>query len=115
MGPNAADGQERRRQPRFSIRLPVLFSTEQMTGEAVLTDLCDEGCFLKGVGPLPTGTLLTLRLRLPAPYFLVTIEQAVVRWVGDGVGVQFLALSQQDQRELERFLTHQFDPKRGGG
>lgn len=74
-------------------------------------DLSEGGLFVATYQHVPIGTEIDLEFELPTGYAVKTI--GVVRWVreGDddtmpGVGVQFLRLTDEDQRVIRSFLKH---------
>lgn len=96
---------ERRKFPRFDIRLPVAFSGPGGAAEGVVVNLSREGCCIASDARPPAGTYLDLRLQLPDDASPLTIESAAVRWVTEQeFGLQFLYLKQVVHARLDIFV-----------
>lgn len=96
---------ERRKFPRFDIRLPVAFSGPGGSGEGAVVNLSREGCCIASdVGPR-VGTYLDLRLQLQDDASPLRIESAAVRWVTEEeFGIQFLYMEQTVHARLDAFV-----------
>lgn len=96
---------ERRKFPRFDIRLPVTFSGPGGAGEGSVVNLSREGCCIASDVRPSVGTYLDLRLQLPDERSPLRIESAAVRWItGEELGIQFLYMSQEVHARLDAFV-----------
>ena len=98
---------ECREYPRIPVDMQVFFSSINKTDirEGTMFDLSARGCAvtsLSSVQPGSTVRILISETNLGSP---ITIESAAVRWSESGeFGVEFLDLSEIDQRRLQRLL-----------
>lgn len=96
---------ERRKFPRFDIRLPVAFSGSGGAAEGVVVNLSREGCCIASDVRPAVGTYLDLKLRLPDNASPLSIESAAVRWVAQHeFGLQFLYMEQAVHARLDVFV-----------
>jgi type IV pilus assembly protein PilZ len=108
------DADERRRAPRVLVDLEVDYALEDNYLFAYITDISATGIFIRTVAPEPAGTHLNLRFVLPpgvgGASEAFELEGEVI-WVNPyrpgapdslhpGMGVRFLALSDDDRRRL---------------
>jgi c-di-GMP-binding flagellar brake protein YcgR len=105
---------ERRKYPRFSIRLPVQYRNVKTLSEpyigALTRDMGEGGIRFIGNEFLSLANRLVLTISLPAPAHPVKIISKVA-WIrkvpmGDQyeIGNQFLSMSDEDKKELKSFL-----------
>jgi c-di-GMP-binding flagellar brake protein YcgR len=98
---------ECREYPRIPMDMRIFFSTTNKTDmrEGTMFDLSARGCAVTSmslVQPGSTVRILISETNLGSP---ITIESAAVRWSESGeFGVEFLDLSEIDQRRLQRLL-----------
>lgn len=96
---------ERRKFPRFDIRLPVAFSGPGGAGEGVVVNLSREGCCIASDVSPRVGSYLDLRLELPDVASPLRIESAAVRWTTQAeFGIQFLYMNQTVHARLDAFV-----------
>lgn len=96
---------ERRKFPRFDIRLPVTVSGPGGEAEGVVVNLSRDGCRIASDELPRAGTYLDLRLQLPDVASPLRIESAAVRWVTEHeFGVQFLYMKQIVHARLDVFV-----------
>ncbi|HXZ12424.1 MAG TPA: PilZ domain-containing protein [Candidatus Sulfotelmatobacter sp.] len=104
-GSNEARPTERRRNPRFSfIAEAQLLEPKWKTAIAARTsDLSLGGCYVDTINPFPPSTLVNLRLRKWDRTFEA---QAMVIYAtpGMGMGMQFLAVPQEQREVLEAWI-----------
>jgi c-di-GMP-binding flagellar brake protein YcgR len=105
---------ERRKHPRFGIKVPVQYKnintpTEPYAG-ALTKDVGEGGMRFIGNEFLSLANRLVITLALPAPGRSVKIITKVA-WIrkvpmGDQyeIGSQFLSMSEEDKRELKEYL-----------
>lgn len=99
------DEMDRRKFPRFEIRLPVSFSGPGGAGEGVVVNLSREGCCIESDARPSAGTYLDLRLQLPDDASPLGIDSAAVRWLTEEeFGVQFLYMKQVVHARLDAFV-----------
>ncbi len=104
----AAPPDERRKESRAAVAIPVNFECGENASEGTLTDLSKDGCTLDSKRRLKPGLLL--RLHLPSgseevsPFMVQQI--ATVRSVqGSRAGLKFLAFTPVQQAQLEQTVT----------
>lgn len=105
---------ERRKYPRFNLRLPVQYRnvktpTIPFTG-ALTKNICEGGIRFIGNEFLSLANRLILTVSLPAPSRPIKVITKVA-WIskvpmGDQyeIGSQFLTMSEEDKRELKDYL-----------
>ena len=96
---------EKRANPRWPVRFPVLhgYGGKMLVGLAA--DLNDYGMAFVTRIPYAVDSILALELRLPSGRIRV---KGIVRHCRTGMaGVQFLELSQQQRRELQDYCLGQ--------
>jgi hypothetical protein len=107
-------GADRRRHPRYSVRLMAAISTSGATQPAAVHDVSQGGAFVTTTAPQPVGTELKIRLSMPGEQAEEeSIEGRVVRVVevqGDqmpdhitGMGIEF-KLSAEQREKLRSVL-----------
>lgn len=107
--PDSESPQERRKDPRELIQIPVRFECGEDSGDGIITDLSAHGCALDSKRRLRPGLLL--RIHLPAgtenaPH-ATAAQIATVRSVqGSRAGVKFLAFTPMEKDQLEQTITH---------
>ena len=100
---------ECREYPRLPVDMQVFFSSTNRTDilEGTMFDLSARGCAVTSLSTVQPGSAVKILIRatdLGAP---ITIKSAEVRWSGGGeFGVEFLGLSEIDQRRLHRHAPH---------
>ncbi len=97
---------QRRANPRWTIRVPVLYGAGAPTALGTVLDLSDDGLSFRSERPYRVDSVLDLELQLDRTCVPV---KAVVRHSTEGVvGVQFLNLSRKDRlRVLDYCLGQQ--------
>lgn len=108
---------ECREYPRTPVDLPVSFSDTKTTDmlEGTMFDLSVRGCAVTSLSLMQPGSAVKIIIRATDLGSPITINSASVRWSEAGeFGVEFLDLSEIDQRRLHRLLeattTHQIRP-----
>lgn len=95
-----------RRYIRLPVEFAVEFSGEESFGEGVLTDLSMGGGSVVSDQPVQVGWLLRLRIPLSDTEKPVVVQQAKVKWVGEGqFGLEILVMSKEDQQRLNQFIV----------
>jgi type IV pilus assembly protein PilZ len=106
----ATDPDDRRHAPRVFVDLEVDYALEDNYLFAYITDISATGIFIRTTAPEEPGTHLNLRFRPPESTGPFELEGEVI-WVNPyrpgapdslhpGMGVRFLALSDDDRRRL---------------
>ena len=99
-------GSERRRYPRFNVKLPVEFTIagENRRCRATVDDISLAGVLLLTDEPLEQGTLIVVHLPSP-PERPLDIQAAVVRTsvVGE-LGVAFIELTESQLEQVSNFV-----------
>ena len=106
-----------REHPRTHVDMQVFFSSSNKTDirEGTMFDLSARGCAVTSMSSVQPGSVVRILIRATDPGSPITIESAAVRWTEGGeFGVEFLGLSEIDERRLHRLLqvatTHQICP-----
>ena len=108
---------ECREHPRIHVDMQIFFSSTNKTDirEGTMFDLSAKGCAVTSMSSVQPGSAVRILIRATDLGSPTTIESAAVRWTEGGeFGVEFLGLSEIDQRRLHRLLqvvtTHQICP-----
>ena len=106
-------GAERRRFPRYSVRIEAAIETPEATQPAAVRDVSRGGAFVTTTSPQPIGTELQIRMSMPGEQAEEALDGRVVRVVdvqGDqmpdhitGMGIEF-KLSPEQREKLRRVL-----------
>jgi uncharacterized protein (TIGR02266 family) len=103
----AADPTERRAAPRIPIETDVTLAGNGRVLSGVSSDVSTGGLFVATYSPVPVGTRVSLRFRLPTGQVMAV---GTVRWVREarpgrlaGVGIELVELEQADRDVLTRF------------
>jgi uncharacterized protein (TIGR02266 family) len=99
------DSFNRRTSPRISLGVPVSYRAGATIAGAVTLDIGKGGVGIRTINPLPSGTFVQIKFRLPGA--AVDVEASGrVTW-GDrkvGMGVQFERISTTDQAAVDTFV-----------
>ena len=98
---------ECREYPRIPVDMQVLFSSTNKTDirQGTMFDLSARGCAVTSMSSVQPGSAVRILIRSTDLGSPITIESAAVRWSQSGeFGVEFLDLSEIDQRRLHRLL-----------
>ena len=98
---------ECREYPRIPVDMRVFFSSTNKTDirEGTIFDLSARGCAVTSMSSVQPGSAVRILIRETDLGSPITIESAAVRWSESGeFGVEFLGLSEIDQRRLHRLL-----------
>ena len=98
---------ECREYPRIPVDMQVFFSSTNKTDirEGTMFDLSARGCAVTSMSSVQLGSAVRILIRATDLGSPITIESAAVRWSEGGeFGVEFLGLSEIDQRRLHRLL-----------
>jgi c-di-GMP-binding flagellar brake protein YcgR len=97
---------EQRKHPRFAVQFPAWFAEEHIEGEGKAWNLSTGGCAVESESSIPIGSYVKMRLSLPNEETPISIEVAAVRWSNpQGFGVEFIGMSGDDQKRLQRFVA----------
>ena len=99
------DSFNRRMSPRMAIGVPVTYRSGDMLAGAVTLDVGKGGLAIRTMNPLPKGSPVQVRFKLPG--IAVEIEAAgQVAWSDRkvGMGVQFERVSATHQRVIDEFI-----------
>jgi uncharacterized protein (TIGR02266 family) len=95
----------RRRSPRVALDAPVTYRFDRTIATAVTLNVSEGGLAIRTTNPLPAGTRILVRFRLPrAPRLIETM--AIVAWTERriGMGVDFTSLSDLDRASVRDFV-----------
>jgi len=101
------DPTERRSAPRIPIETDVTLGGHGRVQVGVASDVSPGGLFVAAYAPVPVGTRVSLRFRLPTGQVVAT---GVVRWAREGrpghlagMGIELTELGEMDREALVRF------------
>ncbi len=95
--------QNRRKHPRFKIKVPIEFQPERSgTLVGATADLSLEGCYLEMMFTFPIGTKLEVSLQVGRTVRAKAI--VVTRDLQVGNGIKFIGMLPQDQDALRSYL-----------
>jgi hypothetical protein len=96
---------DRRQYERMAVQLPVALSGEAGEHRGATVDLSIVGCAVEAAGPLPEGSLWSIRLQAPQDPHPITVEAAVVRSTrANRAGLEFLRLAAGDKVRLGNLI-----------
>ncbi|MDP3732868.1 MAG: PilZ domain-containing protein [Candidatus Omnitrophota bacterium] len=105
---------ERRKHKRVEVDAYVsaTLTTNGAQAERIFTskNIGPEGMFLVSNESFPTGTILNLRIHTPSTLEPINVEAKVIRVAKDenlrviGMGLAFIKISENDQKELLKHL-----------
>ncbi len=97
---------EQRKDPRFPVHWPMVFSGAHKEGGGTVTNLSMHGCAVESHTRVPTGTRLELCALFPKDHRPVVPDLAVVRWSSGGkFGLEFLRIRPEEQARLRRVVS----------
>lgn len=100
-----AEIDERRRDERSRIILNLYYDGHDATGVASLRDISLGGLYMNTNEEFTVGTILHLRIPINEQENVVAKAEVVYVNSGAGVGVKFIALSDNTRELLEKKLT----------
>ncbi|HEX3344909.1 MAG TPA: PilZ domain-containing protein [Polyangiaceae bacterium] len=102
-----ADPSERRSAARIPLETDVTLGGQGRVQVGVANDVSPAGLFVSAFAPMPEGTRVSLRFRVPTGQVMGT---GVVRWVREGrpgrlagMGIELTELGELDREALSRF------------
>jgi PilZ domain len=95
--------EERRKHDRSRLIVDVHFDGAESTGVASTKDISPGGLYMTTSTEIPVGAMLALRIPIGARHVVVKGE-VIYSNPGEGVGVKFRELSDEDRSLLEREL-----------
>jgi uncharacterized protein (TIGR02266 family) len=103
------DQYNRRSSPRVVVGIPVAYRFGNTIAAALTLNVSRGGLAIRTTSPLDPGTSVKVRFRLPATRREVD-AQARVTWVDRrvGMGLQFTALTPEDESALDGFVQSHF-------
>lgn len=101
-----AEIEERRKNERSRIIVDLYYDGHGATGIASLQDISLGGLFMKTDGEIAVGSELHLRIPLGNEHIIAKAEVVYVNQ-GEGVGVKFIALSDNARTLLEEQLSNE--------
>ena len=97
---------EDRHRPRFPVMMHAVYAYPDASGgEGVVEDVSLNGCKVRSTTPAKVKTQLRLQFFPPGQAHAIEIQEAVVRWAGDGeFGVQFRGMGPAHQERLQHLI-----------
>jgi len=105
--------QERRKNPRFPVKMPVTVTRGPQTLTVLVKDISREAVFVSAEDPFPAGTEVTVTFGLPGKDGPLKVGGRVVRVApgdaegGAGMAILFTELSPAAQVRLDFFIALQ--------
>ena len=94
-----------RKSRRVDLRCELGFSSDEIEGEARVTNISTGGCRAESEINVAEGLELLVRLHLPGQPTPVKIERAAVRWVkGNVFGLSFILFLPSERAKLQKYL-----------
>jgi len=100
----APSPEERRKHDRSRLIVDVFYNGQDATGVASTNDISVGGLYMKTQADLPEGSVLLLRIPLPAGGEVIVNGEVVYVNAGTGVGVSFQGLTAEARGLLEAEL-----------
>ena len=100
----APSTEERRKHDRSRLIVDVFYNGQDATGVASTNDISVGGLYMKTQADLPEGSVLLLRIPLPAGGEVIVNGEVVYVNAGTGVGVSFQGLTAAARGLLEAEL-----------
>jgi hypothetical protein len=97
---------EKRKHPRFSLPIAVLWEGAMGMREARTADISEAGCFIDSIGQVAVGETISFILCLPTGDMKMQGKVAY-ELPSVGFGVRFTNISDDDQKCLEELLKPQ--------
>jgi hypothetical protein len=98
---------EDRQSTRFPIIMHAVYEyTDSSSGEGVVQDVSINGCRVRSTKPAQVKAELRLQFYPAGQALPIEIQQAVVRWCGDGeFGVQFRRVEHAHEERLQQLVS----------
>lgn len=113
---------ERRGGLRLKVALPIEYQSLGLWQESATFNLSSWGVFIRTPSPFAPGENVILRFRLPEEAQSIRAMGRVVwsntdpaKWGGTGMGIQFIDLSAEQRRAIERHLANLVASQLGAG
>ena len=94
-----------RKARRVELRSILSFSSGEVEGEAMITNLSTSGCRAESDVNLAEGLTVQLMIQLPNQSPPIKVERAAVRWVADNAfGLNFILIFPSERARLQAIL-----------
>ena len=94
-----------RKSRRVDLRCELGFSSEEIEGEARITNISTGGCRAESDINVAEGLEFHVLLHLPGEPALLKVERAAVRWVkGNVFGLSFILFLPSERGKLQKYL-----------
>ena len=100
----------RRSKPRLNISLDAMWDSSTQAHSARLTNLSEGGCYLDSVGEVRRGEIVGFRVLLPDGDWLYLEGEVRHHTVGEGFGVLFTELNEEQSEKLRWLLKLAAEP-----
>ena len=100
---------DRRSSPRVALGVPVAYRFGNTIAAALTLNISRGGLSIRTTSPLAAGTAVKVRFRLPGTKRDVDTD-AQVAWMDRrvGMGLQYTALSSEDQAQIDEYISAHF-------
>ena len=97
--------QKIRKAYRVNLRCTLGFSSQEVEGEAEVTNISPAGCRAESEINVADGLEFQVLIQLPGHARPVKVERAVVRWVsGNAFGMSFILFLPSERARLSQYL-----------
>jgi len=104
-GMNEGKGQKIRKAKRVNLRCSLGFTSEDIEGEATVTNISTAGCRGESDVNVADGLEFRVLLHLPDQGAPVKVERASVRWArGNAFGLSFILFLPSERTRLKSYL-----------
>lgn len=97
--------QERRRDERFNLNLPVKWDGMSGVHETRIEDISLGGCFVNTPARVELGEVVSIELRLPSGEWLPLRGEVTAFQPGIGFGMEFTFLTEEEDEALRDLLS----------
>jgi hypothetical protein len=104
---SAAKEHKIRKARRVELRCALRFSSGEIEGDAMITNISTSGCRAESDINIAEGLDTQIVLQLPDQSPPVKIERASIRWVsGNAFGLSFILFFPSERARLHTFIEH---------
>jgi len=97
--------EDHREYDRMAMNFPVVFRSDQFTGDGNVLDISMGGCSFTTASKLAKGAILRLELKISNDAAPVAVDAAILRhWQNQVAGVEFIQWQQSERERLQLFV-----------
>ena len=95
---------ERRRFKRVTYFTEAEYGSYEVKYGGKISDLSTGGAYIDTISPLPEKSIINVKFKLPSGKELVLKAIVKNEMPGMGMGIEFINLNENDQKELKDFI-----------